>query len=59
MISTEQIAHELALIHAQEKYHEFREMVAPEYRTEKQALDELIGFYIHAKDICMKLLADS
>lgn len=59
MIFKEQIAHELALIHAQEKYHEFCELVAPECRTEEQALDELTGFYLNAKDICMKLLADS
>lgn len=58
MISKEQIAHELALIHAQEKYHEFCEVVAPEDRTEEQALDELTGFYLHAKDICLKILVD-
>jgi len=47
-----QIIHDLALIHAQEKYHEFFQLVAPKDRRsfpEHSDLEELIGFYQEAK----------
>lgn len=51
MISREQVAHDLALIHAQEKYREFFDAIAPGDRQERNMhgdLQELAGFYLDA-----------
>ena len=51
-MNRDQVIHDLALIHAHEKYHEFFQLVAPEDRKsfpDYGDLEELIGFYQVAK----------
>lgn len=51
-MNREQVIHDLALIHAREKYHEFFQLVAPKDRKSfpnYSDLEELIVFYKVAK----------
>ena len=45
MIDKEKIVHDLALIHAKEKYHEFFQSVPPEARQFPAGISELVNFY--------------
>lgn len=56
-----QLIHELSLIHAQEKYHEFFMAVPPENRgsfSEHKDLQELLHFYYTAKGYFEEHLED-
>ena len=52
VMNREQVIHDLALIHAREKYHEFFQLVAPKDRKSfpnYSDLEDLLGFYKVAK----------
>ena len=45
MTDKEKIVHDLALIHAKEKYHEFFQSVSPKGRPFPTEINELVNFY--------------